>query len=168
MSRHIIGQNGAPLYTVGDQEDHTVAVKWKSGPRFCQICGKPLVGRQQHYCSTECKAEGKRRNGRYYYDKMHEYREKAKQDRATKRTSCLCCGQPIPKGRIVFCSDRCASEWQSSLAKQREREQKAEQAEREAKKKRSKTMTMEQVLKGMEETGMQYGEYVARYEEGKK
>ena len=168
MARNIIGQTSAPLYTVGDQEDKTVQVRWKDGPRYCKICGKELVGRQQSYCSPECKEEGKRKNGRDYYDKVHQYREKAKQDRATKRTSCLCCGQPIPKGRIVFCSDKCANDWQSSVAKEQEREKKAETAEKEAKKKKAKTMTMEQVLKGMEKTGMQYGEYVAKMErEGK-
>lgn len=173
MSRNIIGQTSAPLYTVGDREDKTVKIRWKDGPRFCQICGKELTGRKQHYCSTECKAEGKRRLTEEYHAKARAQKAKIREEnekiraeknttRPEKRTACICCGQPIPKGRIIFCSDRCSRIWESSPYHEQT------EAKKEAKKKRPKAMTWKQIMKGMAETGLQYGEYVARYEEGKK
>lgn len=172
MSRNIIGQTSAPLYTVGNQEDKTVSIHWKDGPKYCKICGKELTGRKQHYCSTECKAEGKRRQAEEYQTKLraHKALKKVKDEDSRQRSvmvpSCICCGKPLPPRRIIYCSEVCRRQWEHAATRSLTNEKEAEK--KEAKKKQKKAMTWDQIIKGMEETGMQYGEYVARYEEGKK
>lgn len=174
MSRNIIGQTSSPLYTVGNQEDKTVSIHWKDGPRYCKICGKELTGRKQYYCSTECKAEGKRRYAEEYHRKLRQRNsekkaeaqaEKIQQVASVNIPRCIWCNEPLPKGRKVYCSDRCRDKWEAASVKSIANET---ARQKEAKKKQKKAMTWDQIIKGMEETGMQYGEYVARYEEGKK
>ena len=174
MARNIIGATSSPLYTVGDREDKTVKIRWKDGPRFCQICGKELTGRKQHYCSTECKAEGKRRQAEEYHRIMRERNARIKAEKETEKQEqaesvmvprCIYCGNPLPPRRIVYCSEACRQKWEHATTRSLANE---EAAKKEAKKKAKKAMTWKQILKGMAETGLQYGEYVARYEEGKK
>lgn len=174
MSRNIIGQTSAPLYTVGEQEDKTVKIRWKDGPRYCKICGKELTGRKQHYCSTECKAEGKRRQAEEYHRILRERNARIKAERETEKQEqaesvmvprCIYCGNPLPPRRIVYCSEACRQKWEHATTRSLANE---EAEKKEAKKKAKKAMTWKQILKGMEETGLQYGEYVARVEEGKK
>ena len=171
MARNIIGQTSSPLYTVGEQEDKTVTVRWKDGPRYCKICGKELTGRKQHYCSTECKAEGKRRQAEEYQTKLraHKAAKRVKDEDSRQRSvmvpRCIYCGNPLPPRRIVYCSEACRQKWEHATTRSLANE---EAAKKEAKKKAKKAMTWKQILKGMEETGLQYGEYVAKVEEGKK
>lgn len=144
-------------------------VKWKDGPRYCRICGKLLTGRKQHYCSTECKAEGKRRYSAEYAAKLMEQKERKKEEQANprrplKKTACIYCGKPIPPRRVIFCSDECAHLY-NDVSPTTEAE---EEKKKEAKKKKKKPMTWEQIIRGMEDTGMQYGEYVAKVEEKRK
>ena len=172
MSNRNFLNHGEILYTVGEQEDTTVkSVKWKDGPRYCKICGKELTGRKQHYCSTECKAEGKKRYSAEYVAKLKDQKERAKEDkgltnsrRPPKQTACIYCGKPIPPRRVIFCSDKCAHLYNDVSPTTEAEEKKKEKAA----KKKKKAMTWDQILKGMEKTGMQYGEYVAFVEEKRR
>ena len=74
---------------------------------------------------------------------------------------CIVCGSPLTESRVRFCSRKCQlKEWDKKKREERKR-LKAEQIAEKEKKKPKVSFSM--ILKGMDETDLSYGEYVARY-----
>lgn len=81
--------------------------KDKLNGRVCEICGKPLTGRQRVYCSKKC------------LDMNHYLTQSTDTERYIKVingkpefvTKCRICGKEfvfVPGGRTRYCSDECA------------------------------------------------------------
>lgn len=111
----------------------------------CLICGAELPKKRRSYCSDLCSKKGKASLAREEYRSI-PLTSKGKE----KKTSCLYCGKELPPKKSVFCSERCSRLYHESKPK----------AEIKPK---LNAASMSEILKGMEETGLQYGEYVARY-----
>lgn len=78
---------------------------------------------------------------------------------------CIVCGAPLDHKRVAYCSKRCSQIAYERKKRDEEREYQNRFKE-EAAKKRAKPkpkVTFDMVLQGMKETGLSYGEYVARY-----
>lgn len=82
---------------------------------------------------------------------------------------CIVCGQPLPKKRILYCSKRCSQlAWdrrkRTEEVEERKRREEEFQKEMLKKKLRAKPKTtFSMIIRGMEKTGLSYGEYVARF-----
>lgn len=93
-----------------------------------------------------------------------------------KKTSgtCILCGKPLPPKRVAYCSPTCAKRAYDIRQRDKEAEEREKEKERlkesAAKKRKTKKQidaSWARILKGMQKTGLSYGEYVARYEDGK-
>lgn len=70
--------------------------------RFCVVCGKALTGRQEQYCSKQCKKKAERKRAR------------GERPDAKYTKVCPNCGKEFvtdEKNRRKYCSDKCAQEW---------------------------------------------------------
>lgn len=82
--------------------------------RVCAVCGKPLTGRQERYCSKRCKK------------KAEHNRERGEQPDAKYTKVCPTCGHTFltDKRNRKYCSDECAKEWNRTRYAQNKREEK--------------------------------------------
>ena len=126
--------------------------------KYCLFCGKELVGKQTKYCSIACCHKELYRIQQSFNERHKRY--------------CLLCGKELTSLKRIYCSEKCAKE-AIKRRKQNEREQtKIEEQEiekeieswAEKKPKVNVTLTFADIEKGMKETGLSYGEYVARYD----
>jgi len=78
---------------------------------------------------------------------------------------CLICGNPLNHKQVAFCCKKCSQIAYERKKRDEEREEKKQLKEEAAKRKLRKKpkVTFNMVLQGMKETGLSYGEYVARY-----
>ena len=78
---------------------------------------------------------------------------------------CLICGNPLNHKQVAYCCKRCSQIAYERKLRDEEREERKRFKEEAAKRKIRKKpdVSFAKVLKGMEETGLSYGEYVARY-----
>ncbi len=106
----------------------------------CIICGKPLPPRKKTYCSEVCAAIA--------------YARKRKR---SPDATCKNCGIPLHGQRITFCCDKCRTDYYRKQNRHPE-------FNKEDAPKKLKAKPMDEILKGVDETGLSYGEYVARYE----
>lgn len=70
--------------------------------RFCVVCGKALTGKQELYCSKQCKKKAERKRAR------------GERPDAKYTKVCPNCGKEFvtdEKNRRKYCSDKCAQEW---------------------------------------------------------
>lgn len=145
------------IYSADDEEEP----KEEKPKRYCITCGKPLGQYKQIYCSIECSRQKRKELLNSLKPVKH----------------CAICGKPLPSGRQKFCSLECRKKNETmkkleSNYSAREEERKAErewlrkmeEKEKQIKARRKVTMTFEEIEKGMLETGLSYGEYVARYD----
>lgn len=131
----------------------------------CVVCGKPVFAPyRRKYCSDECAKKA----GAYHAPQPRRTKERKFQG------ACILCGKPLPPKRIAYCSSTCSKKAYDirkreleKVEKEREEALFKEVAEAKKKSKKQKAMSWTRILKGMEKTGLSYGEYVARYENGK-
>lgn len=138
--------------------------------RTCKHCGKQYgvyyAKSSSKYCSRECK------------NKAHYERSKEREMRKTlglpevepAKRYCAVCGQTLRSGQTKFCSHDCLRTYHTRVKEARtnaaEQAKLDKSAEKIAQKKRA-SQSWGEVLKGMEETGLSYGQYVARTEYGR-
>lgn len=130
----------------------------------CMVCGKPVFAAyRRKYCSDECAKKA----GAYHAPQVRKPKERVSQG------TCILCGKPLPPKRIAYCSNECSKKAYDIRKRELEKAEKArdealfkEVAEAKKKSKKQKAMSWTRILKGMEKTGLSYGEYVARYENG--
>ena len=122
---------------------------------FCLVCGKKLVGKQTKYCSINC-------CHKELYRLEVKYRPKR---------YCLLCGKELDSIKRIYCSEECAKKAirlrEQSKRNQEKKEQQEMDAwikERQMGKQVKVSLTFADIEKGMKETGLSYGEYVARYD----
>lgn len=87
--------------------------------RVCAVCGKPLTGRQERYCSKRCKK------------KAEHNRERGEQPDAKYTKVCPFCGKEFvteEKGRRKYCSDKCAEEQNRTIRIESKRKKRAEKS----------------------------------------
>lgn len=131
----------------------------------CVICGKPVFAPyRRKYCSDECAKKA----GAYHAPQIRTY------TRRQSRATCILCGKPLPPNRIAYCSTDCSKKAYDIRKREQEKAERAkdealfkEVAEAKKKAKKQKAMSWTRILKGMEKTGLSYGEFVARYENDK-
>ena len=108
----------------------------------CEVCGKPLPPHRRRFCSDLCSRKG---------------RKTVTVIRKILPRKCRWCDKPIKAGE--FCSEGCRAMW--------ERQEKFSHSNRgaiaERVRDRKLDVTIDDVVQGMQETGLQYGEYVRRY-----
>ena len=128
---------------------------------YCVHCGKELKGGQKKFCSKNCS------NLEQYYARR-EYR-------AEKQKSHYCpwCGSEVTDFKRIYCSDKCARLSNAARRNERELREKEEALKWEKEiyervekieQRKNVSMTFDEVVKGMKETGLSYGEYVAKYD----
>ena len=81
--------------------------KDKLNGRVCEICGKPLTGRQRAYCSIKCRDM----NAHWMWSTDTERYIKVINGKPEFVTKCRICGKEfvfVPGGRTRYCSDECA------------------------------------------------------------
>ena len=125
----------------------------------CIYCGKELTGRQTMYCSANCR-------NKELYRVQQSFNERHKR-------YCLLCGKELTSLRRIYCSKECSTMAARLREQDRIRQEKEEELEMKqfieermhrSEKRREVKMTFAQIEKGMMETGLSYGEYVARYD----
>lgn len=82
--------------------------KDKLNGRVCEICGKPLTGRQHAYCSIKCRYM----NAHWMQSTDTERYIKVINGKPEFVTKCRTCGKEfvfVPGGRTRYCSDECAA-----------------------------------------------------------
>lgn len=72
--------------------------------KCCAVCGAPLLGQQERFCSRECK--------RKWW---------AVEYRGTEVRRCINCGNVLPFRRKKFCSARCNSLYYGRLKREKEK-----------------------------------------------
>lgn len=103
-----------------------------------------------------------------YHLYMHV--EKTQLPKTQPKGTCILCGAPLPPRRKSYCSKRCAHRaydirMHAQERAEREAEKKAEEDMlRERKARRSYGLTFDEIILGLQETGLSYGEYVAKYD----
>ena len=82
--------------------------------RVCAVCGKALTGRQELYCSKQCKKKAERK-------RLHGEQPDAKYTKV-----CPTCGHTFltDKRNRKYCCDECAKEWNRTRYAQNKREEK--------------------------------------------
>lgn len=129
----------------------------------CAVCGAWLPDWKKTYCSKECRDKAKR----------ERQREIRKEHARNEPHPCPCCGRPVESLKRIYCSPECAKEMNRMRKAKYDRTQNEmpewerkllEESTEKVKERRTVTMTFEEILKGMKETGLNYGEYVARYD----
>lgn len=113
----------------------------------CLVCGKRLVGQQRSYCSRKC-----RRKAQYLKQKTQEVR-------VQERKVCPNCGKVFYNNRKVYCSHDCMK-----IASRKEQMDSYRKVRAVTKKIERPNLSWNDVIRGMKETGLQYGEYIARYD----
>ena len=126
--------------------------------RYCEFCGKELTGRQTKFCSANCR-------NKELYRVQQSFNERHKR-------YCPLCGKEIVSLKRIYCSDECSKkalrlreQSKREQAKKEQQEMDAWIKERQMGKQVEVTLTFADIEKGMKETGLSYGEYVARYDQ---
>lgn len=130
--------------------------------RKCQWCGKDFLllsdKSPAKYCSKKCKSKAS-----YDRSKEREMRKALGLPPIEPVVRyCAVCGQRLRTGQKLFCSHDCLRTYHA-----RKREEAREELERSAEKNEQKMKayaSWPEILQGMKETGLQYGEYVTKYE----
>ena len=121
--------------------------------KYCIICGNPLTGRQQHYCSPECQAEGKRIQNAAYKAAVARHKKKPVEK---PKVFCVVCGKAIEGQGRSYCSNKCRRDAQTA-------ERRSLEKPKSIKTKPAKAEPMDKVLEQAQMEGLSYGYYVARH-----
>lgn len=110
---------------------------------FCEVCGKPLPPHRRRFCSDLCSRKG---------------RKIVMVFRKSLPRKCRWCDKPIKEG--LFCSAGCREMWERQ---ERFSNVKGAYALMEKDENKVSAPSIDDIVQGMQETGLQYGEYVRRY-----